>query len=401
MSWQNTFDSLVGGSWPNVSDTIKAAIHSRLAKLIAGDNAEFREALSNALADSAIDSTETKALLGHLLDDKAPSGLFNSSLLKELAEKLKDGDLTPDEITDACVEWVAKRFDKGSPAQELLKAARDGHLSKADVEQALYDWLKRTGNTDLADKLKQAFASGHPLTLRSTITLLCCYLLQKKGIKLEGTSHEAFVGSLTDALNALSIDPKIVSLLRALIARDFPKAAHTALDILGITLDEKWIQAAVKGAFGPVLKDELITLLRKWVPNLTESDARSLAETLIDLFKGTKKLIAEVDEQTALGFNDDDWKKVQRLRRVVYAALLAFNGGPVVPTAAMAQPHVFAAAQITVETPLKSLVSLPRLSTFRTFIVVFTRTEFSDPGFDVNTATFQAGATLLTLFDSL
>ena len=61
----------------------------------------------------------------------------------------------------------------------------------------------------------------------------------------------------------------------------------------------------------------------------------------------------------------------------------------------------FAAAQITVETPLKSLVSLPRLSTFRTYIVVFTRTEFSDPGFDVNTATLQAGATLLTLFDSL
>ena len=78
---------------------------------------------------------------------------------------------------------------------------------------------------------------------------------------------------------------------------------------------------------------------------------------------------------------DDQYCIWLRTRKVLCAAKLAVSGGSLIPTEAMARPHIFAAAAIAYETPVNCLcVGDEQCSLLCQYILRFARAEFREFG---------------------
>lgn len=378
--WQKELLTLLGrlsGSWKSPGEALEQSACDLIQQWIGGDNAELADVVVQALQAGAVTEADIEAVLCAVASAYASKCPLGESFAKALLANLRDGKLGSEEIAELAAAWVASRTSSPN-LRALIEAAAAGELSKDEIEAAVLEWLRRRGATDLAATLEQALNSSRPLTvtMRPLALLLAAYLVQLRRITDVGTTKEKLRAAVVTALGNLE-DSELMEILKAIADKRYPDAARLVLSALGITADEAVVQALLSGKLQPFLRERLTAKLKGAIKDVSDAQAAALAEEAIRLLKGEDKLVPEQTEQQALGMGDWEYGIWTRTRQVLYAAKLAAEGGAIVPTDPMARPHVFAAAAISADTVVKTLVDESRWDYFLEYIDLFSRAEFA------------------------
>jgi hypothetical protein len=402
IDWTEYFDKLVKGvDWTNVKKDIRDAAYKQVAKWIGGDEKTITKALKDALKDGKLSEKEVIGILSVVaLDSVKDSSELGKSFAEDLLKTLADGELTGTEIGEVAANWVATRVTKNETLRDLLKAVVDGKLNKDKVEEALFKWLEeRSGIPGLKDRVKKILNSAKPVNLRSVILLTASYLIKDGVLTKGGTTDEDYLKNLIAAIDKLG-KSSLADVFDALADADYAEAARQVLDELGIDDDLGVINALVKMFLHAkpeqAIQDFLAGALERGIKGIKSDQAKALAKTLMDIVSGRVELIPKQTEAELyadeLGWNSRDYNLWLEVRRIVYAAKMAIAGGPVVPTDAMARPHVFAAAAIEPESIVGSLVGESSWPLFLQYIRAFTMEVFKK---EVHVGDFQKWPPLL------
>lgn len=372
-------DILGDASWPPTSQDVLDKAHEQVAAWLAGDNAAIKKAITDALSDNKLTEKELTGILTLVAQGWANDKFLGNDFVLRLLASLSDGTLSAGEIADVAAELVTRKISNDT-LKQLIKSVSDGHLSRDEVESALLDWVKRNGPAGLDAKLKTVLDSPDPVNLRSVIMLAVSFLITEGKITNPISSIDKQIKGVVDALqNYAGAD--MVKLIQALVDKDYLAAAKTVLAKLGVTIEDAVIQQILDGKFADVAQGFLKGALEREITDITDEQAAGLADAIIKIISGKMELIPAKNEQGALQLDDWQYGIWIEVRKVLYAVKMAIGGGPIVPSDAMAQPHVFAAAAIGFGTPVKSLAPEARWQELLDMLQAFTYIEFkAKPG---------------------
>lgn len=404
IDWRDALEGLArehGGSWPPDKKATRDAALELAGKWLSGEAPAVAPVLQAALTDGKLSKDESIALVSALVSTWSDRTPFGGAYTQQLLETLKDGELTVSEISSAVAGWVVRRTQNKN-VQFFLREIADGKLSRDEVQELLLQLAQARKGKSAATALK---------SLLSGKVLLSEVLLLLVSVRLG--EQEADPGSTTDeALKTLQSylqDTSTATLddaLDRLIAKDHAGLALGAIaavvkgEDLGVLL-RKQVVEGLRERLKKALTDEL----KNSVAGLNGEQADALVQTILDLWRGKRSLWAEQTELEA--FTEHYPAKMfgtwTRVRKVLYAAKWATQTDAVVPTDALARPHVFAAAEITPKTKLSTLATKGKTRVFVECVRRFCAIEFAnDPGsgplqnpdnYPVSTNAIAAGAT--------
>lgn len=376
---QQLKDVLGGASWPPTSQDVLDKAHEQVAAWLAGDNAAIKKAVTDALSDDGLTEKELAGILTLVAQGWINDKFLGNDFVQRLLSALSDGKLSAGEIADVAAELVTRKINDDT-LKQTIKSVSDGHLSRDEVESALLDWVKRKGPSGLDTKLKTVLDSPDPVNLRSVIMLAVSFLITDGKITNPISSVDKQIRGVADALKTYA-GSDLVALIQALVNKDYVAAAKTVLAKLGLTIEDAVIQQILDGKFADVAQGFLKGALKRGITDISDEQAAGLADALIKIISGKMELIPAKNERGALQLDDWQYGVWIEVRKVLYAVKMAIGGGSTVPSDAMAQPHVFAAAAIGFGTPVKSLAPESRWQELLDMLQSFTYIEFKDrPG---------------------
>jgi hypothetical protein len=376
--WTAFFDTAVGGDWTTAKPLVRAKAHEFVAKWLIGDRELARKALISALSDDKLTEKELVGILAALAQSWENNSFFGNSFVQRILASLEDGDLTSREIAETAAEWTARRTTNDT-LKQIIRSSADGHLSTNEIEQSIVDWLKRRGKTGLAQQVQQVLDAPQSLNLRSLVLMATAYLVSQGTLTQAGSTIDKQRSNLISAFNQLG-DSGLIEIIQALVAGDDVKALILVLKDLGINADEALPKAILSGRLHDVLRELLVKSLARNIDGLKDGQPGDLADAIIGVFRGTVQIVIAQDERQELGMGQNEYKIYVRVRKLVYAAKLAVAGGPLVPTDAMAQPHVFAAAALKPETEIGTLAPQDKWPLLLDCLLKFKNVEFGSHG---------------------
>ena len=150
------------------------------------------------------------------------------------------------------------------------------------------------------------------------------------------------------------------------------------LNQLGVMFDDVIIRAALEGNVSAIVEDYAFKWLKKEAAGISDAEVRGLFGFIKDVWAGRVSL-GVLDEEEQLDIGPMMYGYFVRYRKVLYAVKRAVEGGPVVPVAAAARPHVFAAAEIGYFTPYSKIVKKNEdHKKFVVYVRQFIRVEFGE-----------------------
>ncbi len=381
--WRDLLDGMLGDltNWPPDDEDITTAVHALIERLVGGDYSELAIGVFEALRDGDISKSEIIQLAIAVIDTLPDNELTNG-----LRDALEDGELELIEVGQVAAAWIASNSPNAAVREaikELIVSIKNDSLSTDAIKTALIEFVRRS-NADIGAALEQALNTQLPL--RSTLLTLVPLLIKQGWIDNIGSTTEEKAANLLAVFNneANNIPESwndLVTRLTNFDSDNIHELLKTVLGLLGSD-SEAIIGAVLQGNIGKIITDRLTTELTQRISDLIdgidEQDSQALATTIISIIKGEKELVPTQSEQDELNMNDKGYDMFKRTRKVVYATILAVEGGAIVPTVAMAKPHVFAAAAIRSDTTLNELVEEDERAKFLELLPRFAKKEFQD-----------------------
>ena len=289
-------------------------------------------------------------------------------LLKLLVRRWTGQDITIDaldskDIGQAAIAWAATRVADG-PLRKLVANIADGTLSPSDFKASLISWVHQQ-----APQIEASFTTviNGPVNTAGVVHLAVASLVASKRLATAGNSPAEQEAALLAAITG-NTDPGFKKLITAIASGNWVLVAQQLLAQVGVKADEELLQKVFAGTGAPAI---LAKILGNAIPALDDAGSAALADTVISLFRGGSLASAQ-SEQAAMGLDDREYAIYRALRRIFYAASLAAGGlGPVVPSAAMAQPHLFAMAAIQNNTLIKDLAPSGAVNLYKSYLAIF------------------------------
>jgi hypothetical protein len=379
IDWKKHFDALVKDvEWDKAE--VKEKIYDAAVAWIGGDRKVLFDAIRKAIADEEITSQEVIGILAIVAQYSVKgSKAFPQEFVDRLLASLEDNKLTPTEIAETAVNWLAVRKKLAPNVLDLLRAAVADRLNKDDVRDAILQWIEDKASKSLRDEIEAILKGKEPVNLRGLILLSAAFLIQEGKLTNAGSTDEDFIGDFKGALKKLG-QSKLADALRSLAAKDYPTLARLVLVAIGVKDENGIAEPLARMLLGEkpddIVREFMVKAIKRGIPGASDSQAASLTRAIIGLIKGDLKLIPEQTEKE-LYFKEyhiapEEYPVWVEVRKILYTAKLALVGGPVVDTDPLAKPHVFATAVIAPDTEVGSLIEKSRWPDLVTYIQNFT-----------------------------
>ncbi|MCH8980082.1 MAG: hypothetical protein IH945_12695 [Armatimonadetes bacterium] len=406
MGWQDRLKAELNDSLGNdLTNIVGTRVEEIVGGWIGGKNDSIADVLVDALNDDRFDARDLGRLLAAVVKAYG-KGIFKNDLVEELRGRLEqDGTLTTQDLMDVSGIWAASRTDDPI-LRGLILDASSGGLDEDALEDALVDYVDRQAGRTVRDVLKVALGE---LELKEAILKYAerqgANANEVRGIKaaltgggeLERALMQAAVSFLV--LGDLRIDPvkspeeyaeaiageylnrqapDLLEFIRAAIDGDMVAMTKVLLNQLGVMFDDVIIRAALEGNVSAIVEDYAFKWLKKEAAGISDAEVRGLFGFIKDVWAGRVSL-GVLDEEEQLDIGPMMYGYFVRYRKVLYAVKRAVEGGPVVPVAAAARPHVFAAAEIGYFTPYSKIVKKNEdHKKFVVYVRQFIRVEFGE-----------------------
>lgn len=356
--WKAVAPDNVGLGLP---DALKQKVLEQAQGWLGEDRPQIAALLRSVLADGRLDKSDASALVSALVSRWSATSPFGHSFTQKLLATLDggsndDGELTLKEVAAAAAGWLSQQTDNQNLKQFIAEIA-DGALSVDQARDMLLAFVK--------DKLGEAkygalAALLDGKVLLADVLLLVTALRQADAPANPGSTLQDHLKTLLGYLQGSSTPALDKALQQVIEGRHAPLAAAALAAVMKgddvTTLFNKQLAQRLRTRLESALTDQL----RQHIVGINDAQATALAQAIRALWSGEHKLWAEqTDEEEfiAAGLTKRQYPTWVRVRQVLYAVGESLRGGSVVPTDALARPHVFAAARIKTNTPLNSLMA--------------------------------------------
>jgi len=346
---------------------------------------EYADIVLGALADKTPALPVLAQLLAAVIEHRAKPGDKLAPLVTQLLGDLNDGKLTTKELAEVAAVWVNGHVTSPD-LQSLVELATTLPFDGSDIKSGILDWIHDRANGALDADLRKAIDDRQALTTRDLALFLISALVQGNVLKTGKLDASGVKKALLDALASAASTAKagpIIGIVQAFLDDKPAQAVLIAIKYFGFVGDDSFIKALL--GIGD-LKAEIFKRLANIVSSLgvPKAQAQALVTRFFEISEGKVDLFPQQDEKQQIGvLSDSGYALWLRFRKVVYAAKLAVQGGAVVPTDAMARPHVFAAADVAWATTKMKQAAGSDLDLFCILVSEFSAVEFSEFGRDL------------------
>lgn len=375
-AWWKEFDARIEAilpAWDNVSDAKKDDIFGKIFEMLSPDNETLRELIKALLDDGKFDEADVAALIEpyvkKFVPDSVPADDFAALLIS-----LSAGKLTTREIAVFLATALSNRVTDQT-LKKLIKAAGDGTLDKQIVEDVILEWVRDKVSQSVHDLISHQLHVGR-LRLEDLTYLVVGMLINAGKAPTGLTNADAIRAKIVDMLKQKIDIDGLDEAIEAASKNDHMALLKLLLTKVGLAADEEILKLLLKGQADAAAKKFLMDFLKR--SGLDDKQANAVAGTLMDLLKGKFQLVPRQTEMQGLGMDPKEYNVFLRVRKVLYAVLLALRDGPRVPATAMGGIHILAAAKLRAEIELNTLVTGDQADVFVVLVNSFIREEFKD-----------------------
>lgn len=344
-----------------IGDAIKSEALARIKSWLDEDETQIAALLRGVLADGRLDKSDASALVSALVSRWSAASPFGHSFTQKLLATLDggpndDGELTLKEIAAAAAGWLSEKTDNQNLKQFIAEIA-DGALSVNQARDMLLAFVESKLGKARHDALA-ALLDGQ--VLLADVLLLITALRQADAPANPGSTLQDHMSTLLGYLQGNSTAALNKALDQVIKGEYAPLAAAALAAVMKGDDVTKLFSKELTQRLRARLESALTDQLKEHVVGINDAQATALALAIRELWSGKRSLWAQqTDEEEfiAAGLTKRQYPTWVRVRQVLYAVSESLRGGAVVPTDALARPHVFAAARIKSTTPLNSLMA--------------------------------------------
>jgi len=336
------------GRWSGLSEAVRGLIYAKVAeRLMEVDNGTVSAALLDALADGGLEKNEIKGALLIAAAERA-GGTEVAALLREALEA---GPLNRQTAIRVIVAWGQSRIQDEALRSLFTELAGIVGTGSGLNAGEILDRVLRPSGIDAAVVGRVLGAVRDRRLDASEIVFLLTTLSAAAG----GTASLASTGTplaKAEAVLQAGLPKGAEALLRKIVEEDWLGVLSAQLGTLEVGVGG----SLLKQLLGGELRGKAVSKLTELLEKAGLDEAGTVANAIVDIASGARSLFAEGEEADSGLRKPAEIALFREVRQVLYMAQLATFGGPIVPTEAMARPHIFAAAAIRFRTPLHDLV---------------------------------------------
>jgi hypothetical protein len=408
----------------NAEKVVKEVAKKYLAEWSEGDLGKLAEVLKGVFDDHKLDETDVPIILKALVENFGKGSFFDPKYIDYMEELLKDGKISnqnikhvlqkiiekriagsflddeffknifddlaqyltgEDELCEAVAKsiaiWLASRIKiENADLYTLVSDALNGKIDKQSLMEVLKQWAKQAGNDDFIDILDKITSNKGKLTENEVAGLAVSYMSAKGLINGIGADAAKFL-EILKGFNKNDVKGEIIKIIGKVYEGKYGEILVDLIKRFASGKDEITFKLLADSKLAEPLKKKLAKwLLEKSGIEGINDDPKIpelLANAIIELLSGKEPLIAEYDDRKTNRIKSNKrWNVWVKVREVIYEAVLTVKGQAIISTDSEAQPHVFAAARITVDTRIDSLIKKDERELFWMYVNLFMKRRF-------------------------